>query len=514
MGYIGVDISNPDALPKKLGLVLTTDCGKTWFIGYLTHPVDTFKLEYRNWLYVSPTTIYVLADTMVQLGYNGLNAVFNYMAIILKSTDGGKTWQRIQINDKWRTTPSTWLSMSDSLHGVFVQFPSENEPTETTDQIYYTDDGWKTWKKLNTHTEQLACRLIYFENPGKIVAYAWGYENLYVTNDLGKTWTKKHIFFADSGLRPSTISYDVQFINSNIFFYRCSKTLPNNMGYHTILAKTTNAGDTWEIIREGIGFVNILLYPSNYINDSTFYIFDDGQPYFTSDNGKTWIRKYNAFFDNQEEAIDQRYHVNDKRILGVTLKRLLEFKGEYTLLPPTIVEPKATFNVPLDLTLKWTPIEGAESYELQVVEQKGFLVDEPWNAPPAPNFDSTLFAHKIFDSSVTSYTLENTSYFKTYTCRMRAISKDYTSPWRARYFVTIQEPNSVENCYDALQSTLILKRDNWDNFNSLEQFIPYTLYNILGNEICTQCANDIFNSIYSGIYFIKSQNKLLKVILY
>ncbi len=506
IGYIGPDRFDTNRYTNKYGLILSTDGGKTWFNTYITQPVDTYQLEFRNWLFFPPSTIFILADSTVQIGYNGLNAIFNYMAIILKSTDLGKSWERIQINNKWRTRQSIMLSMSDSLRGVFIQLPTQDEPTETTDQIYYTDDGWKTWRKINAHPEQIACQKINFEFPNKIVAYAWGYENIYITSDLGQTWIKKHISIPDSGYYPDKNAFKI--LNNSTFFYIVYKLISEEEGYHTILFKTTDAGDTWIKLKEEKGFDNFSTTRIDIINDSTIYTVGP-IPMFTSDNGKTWVRKYNAYFDNQQQIIFDRHHINKNRILARVISRLIEFRGNYTLLPPTIIEPKIVFNVPLDFTIKWTPIEGANEYELQCVEQEGFELDEPHKAPPAPNFDSVLFVHKIFDKSVNTYTFENTSYYKTYTCRMRAIGDQYISPWLAKYFVTMKENTSSANERQIKNGKIgLLQKDGTLIIHFNDGNVPQkiTILDLLSKPMLSvQANNEITNidiSSYSrGIYF-------------
>lgn len=506
MGYIGTARFDTNQYTNKYGLILSTDGAKTWFNTYITQPVDTYELAFRNWLFFPPSTIFILADTTVQIGYEGLNAIFNYMAIILKSTDLGKSWERIQINNKWRTRQSIMLSMSDSLRGVFIQFPSQDEPTETTDQIYYTDDGWKTWRKIKAHPEQIACRKINFEFPNKIVAYAWGYENIFITTDLGESWIKKRTIIDDYPGYAASLPNKFYLFNNTIFFYILTKFISDAEGDHTILFKTTDAGDTWIKLKEEKGFSNF--FNISIINDSTIYTVG-WIPMFTSDNGKTWVRKYNAYFDNQEQIIIRRYHINKNRILAMIIYRLIEFRGKYTLLPPTIIEPKIVFNLPLNFTIKWTPIEGANEYELQSVEQEGFELDEPDKAPPAQNFDSVLFVHKIFDKSVNTYTFENTSYYKTYTCRMRAIGDQYISPWRAKYFVTMKENTSSANESQIKNGKIgLLQRDGALIIHFNDGNVPQkiTILDLLSKPMLSvQPNNEITNidiSSYSrGIYF-------------
>lgn len=424
---------------KRSRLVLTMDGGKTWRVAYKSIPHDTLSLEIRDWTYSTDKIIYFLADSCVFKGWDeyGLNEVYDYRAYIFKSTDGGISWEKIQINDKWRSRMSTVLSMSDSLHGIMLQFPSKYEPEESGDQIWFTNDGWKTKVKISTPSELKANRQALYVYPKTIIVRCYGYERIFISTDLGNSWIRKDI---PDSIKPYTDADHFKFYNANTFFFIGNKLISGDegyQGYHSVIFKSTDSGDTWNTIydkKEWEGVVDISI-----VNDSTIYTHGH-KPRYTTNNGKDWIPKNNAYISNYEAYLSNIIEFSESNKLARGVYWILRYNGRKTLKPPYIVYPKRTIDAPIDFELKWTRVIGAERYHLQVVEREGVRFDNP--RPPA-SFDTTLF---IDDSTIvdTTYKLTGTSYYKEYTCRLRAIGNNISSPWLASPgFTTIKKVTGV-----------------------------------------------------------------------
>ncbi len=483
-------------------LFLTEDGGKTYRVAFRSTPKDTHQLNFLNWKYITDKIIYIFADSTYLKGYDGLNPIYRYKTYIFKTTDGGYNWERIEFNTKWRTRFTSALQMVDSVNGILVQLPSDDEPDEKTDQIYITNDGWKTWQKINTHPEQLATFDVAYSPPNRIVTVSLGYKLIFTSDDLGKTWVKRRI--------PDSLGTPW---NSNFFVVNDTICL---MFSNTKLYRTTNAGLTWELLKQAEK--SPFLWLSLIENDSTYIIITDDYNFRTTDYGRNWKPVCYAYFyhNNYKNMLRVSKIFNDSNIIAGSVSVLLRYTGKKNLKPPDFIEPKPHYKLPLDFTIKWTPIVGAEKYELQIVEREGHNLEDPELAPPK-NFDTTLFVHKFFDSSAISYTLTGTNYFKEYLCRIRAINSQYTSEWSSDFWVTDKATEVEPKETEKIGHLTILPNPamdyieiNFDDFN-LTEAKELKIYNTLGECVMIIGAIQEFplqpidvSHLPAGVYFIRN----------
>jgi len=378
--------------------------------------------------------------------------------------------------------------MADSLNGIMLQFPSKYDSSETTDQIIFTNDGWKTWEKIKSHPDMKASYHGIYEYPETIVTQTFGYDKIFITHNLGKSWIEKSL---PDFLKSLNSRDNFKFFNQDIYFFVVNKLISKDSGFHTSIYKTTDAGDDWEIFYDAKGGLKEIADIS-IINDSTLYT-HGLNPLYTSNNGKKLIKKSYAYVDNDERYINNIIEFSKDEKICRGANYIFKYTGGKTLQPPRFTAPDSFQNLPLDFQLGWTAIEGANYYDLQVIEQKGFPWDEPEKAP-IPNFDSTLFVN---DSMLTglSYKLTGTKYFKTYTCRLRAKNDSLTSPWLSKYFITKEDGTTVSdvpasifnfNIYPnilELTNNFIIRYELKSNLN-----IKFSLYNSIGIRVA-----DIFD---------------------
>jgi photosystem II stability/assembly factor-like uncharacterized protein len=150
--------------------------------------------------------------------------------VIKASRDRGKTFDTIQLP----TTYSLFfLHMADSICGI----------TSTREQIFYTEDGWKTFKEFKFDTSEVKYfTSLWIHSPDKIdfvSCHGLTGQIYYRTTDKGKTWKK--IKLNDS----KTYLWRIRFYNEKIGWIAGKEK--NNVGDqgYDILFKTTDGGDTW-----------------------------------------------------------------------------------------------------------------------------------------------------------------------------------------------------------------------------------------------------------------------------
>lgn len=457
--------------------------------------------------YTDSTTIYCLVDSSRWAYTDGINRFFRYITFVYKSTDGGKSWTvyPTQQNLSLRKRPSLFLRMTDSLHGILAQLP---DTLENYDRILLTTDGWKTYKEVKTNKFYLS-REGFYSPP--IVAIFTGrpHYDLWISKDDGNSWDT----LSFSGFNES--SRNVIFVNDSLWYFS---------GYHKelnsrVLLKTKNHGVSWD---------TLLTLPSA---DTTSYIplyppFDekhittiiDKKYAYTKDLGKSWkyITLY-TYYDNMEFYVFLSYY--DGKIgygsgspTNVLAHISVEmYTGDSILAPPRILEPKDYYKIPMNFVIKWSKVEGAESYRLQIAEGPGSDLNDP--TVPLPSFETDLIIDTILTD--TTYQIINTKYYKTYFCRVLAKNEKYTSPWISKYFVTIKQQSSVdEQNQVAIKSILIEKHKSYWNANLvLEEIRGSTLFNILGIPVCYIYSEEDIKKLPNGIYLLRKNNEINKIIV-
>ncbi len=109
-------------------------------------------------------------------------------ALILKTSDGGATWQKVYQSD--RPFETTWKVSFPTKDVGYVTIQSYNpDPNVKQQRIAKTIDGGKTWKEINLVEDAGAREFgvgFIDENHGFVGTMSSGFE----TKDGGATWTK------------------------------------------------------------------------------------------------------------------------------------------------------------------------------------------------------------------------------------------------------------------------------------------------------------------------------------
>lgn len=109
-------------------------------------------------------------------------------ALILRTSDGGATWQKVYQSD--RPFETTWKISFPTKNVGYVTIQSYNpDPNVKQQRVAKTTDGGKTWKEINLVEDAGAREFgIGFidENNGFVGTMSSGFE----TKDGGATWTK------------------------------------------------------------------------------------------------------------------------------------------------------------------------------------------------------------------------------------------------------------------------------------------------------------------------------------
>lgn len=276
---------------------------------------------------------------------------------ILRTTDGGNSWEMTKISDSeadnlfFTDAASGWLSDRNS--------------------IFHTADSGKTWVKNYDRAE---LKDIFFINADTGWAAGWYYGMLF-TGDGGITWTNQElldgyyfdfVYFKDNrtgwaagptGMRKTTNGgaswmqitkpaeeniYDIKFFNSGIGWL---------VGSYGLIMKTEDGGETWNEQHHTPdvynAFKKIKILDSMHVWVTGDF---EGLLYVTDDGGATWSEKTcmaNQFF-NALSLLDR-----NKGFLGGLNGVLLEYTGDYGI-PAYPSDLVAAPCAPGSVVLSWT----------------------------------------------------------------------------------------------------------------------------------------------------------------
>lgn len=227
-------------------------------------------LQAQTFQYKDSGTDFILYDLAIPAGQNsiayaaGSKFTFDTEGIILKTQDGGETWQKIYP----LTGNSTSFEKID-----FVT--SEKGFVAGYDLFMKTEDGGNTWTSLNVGTDVYLYNNLSFynENIGFVSAQLDDdpYFAIYLTTDGGDTWTPASDIEEAGGI-------NIAYADENTLFA---------VGADERIAKSTNGGDTWNAIYSGM-FQNYLLSVYFKDQDNGVVAGEDGLLKTTHDSGATW----------------------------------------------------------------------------------------------------------------------------------------------------------------------------------------------------------------------------------
>ena len=313
------------------GIILqTTDGGNTWNVNFnvTTYAYSYFSINTdaskKKVVFSGGVGRVLMSTTDFGVTFNNLsmNAYFKYNDLffindstgyiggengyVYKTYDYGESWSALQPVPMYLSGNQLWhMQFLDSLHGIV-----------STDNIYKTTDGARSWTKLTTPENQnqiFPDQLHFFDmqtglvvhgikifkttdggvtwnavatsntffnnltatNTGKCFAVGYGGE-LKISNDYGSTWSPFNLN-STKNLRS------VYFYNNSIGFIGSADT---------IIYKTTDGGSSWTTINSHIPYTDKTSF--HFVNDLIGYVVcSNGNGgncaiYKTNDGGLTW----------------------------------------------------------------------------------------------------------------------------------------------------------------------------------------------------------------------------------
>jgi photosystem II stability/assembly factor-like uncharacterized protein len=238
---------------------------------------------------------------------------------VWKTTDGGINWEPISDGSVFGTGSVGAIGLSDSdANTIYVgmgESPIRGNVSHG-DGVYKSTDGGKTWKHIGLEdTRQISRIRVNPKNPDIVYVAAQGHvwapnqqRGVFRSKDGGKTWEK--VLFRDDKAGACDLIIDPT--NPNVLYagfwevYRKPWTLESG-GPGSGIFKSTDGGDTWtEITRNPglpkgmIGIVGVTVSPANPDRLWAIVEAEDGGVFRSDNGGKTWTKT------NEQRNLRQR----------------------------------------------------------------------------------------------------------------------------------------------------------------------------------------------------------------
>ena len=238
---------------------------------------------------------------------------------VWKTSDGGINWEPITDGPVFGTASVGAIGLSDSDPNTIYVGMGESPIRGNVshgDGVYKSTDGGKTWKHIGLEdTRQISRIRVHPKNPDLVYVAAQGHvwgpnsdRGVFRSKDGGKTW-QKVLFRSDQAGACDLI---IDPTNPNVLYagfwevYRKPWTLESG-GAGSGIFKSTDGGDTWTEItrnpglpRGTIGIVGITVSPANPDRLWAIVEADDGGVFRSDNGGRTWTKT------NEQRNLRQR----------------------------------------------------------------------------------------------------------------------------------------------------------------------------------------------------------------
>lgn len=296
---IAFDPNDPNVLwagAASGGIWKTTDSGLTW------QPADD-KLPT---LAVSAVVTHNTDSNIIYIGTG--EGSFNIDAVlgvgVLKSTDGGVTWN---------TTGLNWDLSSRLAVNEMVMDPTNANVliAATKDGVYRTADAGITWTQtLNFATGWSDAKDVEIDpvNPNNVyvaLGFPWGDDNngIYKSTDNGVTWSKLTTGLPDTATNVGRTSLTIHAADPSILYAGISGSFAFNGSQLLGVYKTTDGGTTWTQVATSPNFYGSQGWYDNVIAVDPVdpdVVYSGGVSlYKSTDGGVSWTNITNGIHVDQ-----------------------------------------------------------------------------------------------------------------------------------------------------------------------------------------------------------------------
>jgi photosystem II stability/assembly factor-like uncharacterized protein len=227
-----------------------------------------------------------------------------------KTINNGTTWEPLFDNESHSSIGDVTIAPSNpDIVWVGTGEPNNRQSSSWGNGVYKSIDGGKTWANMGLKDSHHIGRLvIHPQNPDVVYVAAAGHlwgankeRGLYKTTDGGRTWTNKKFLNEDTGFID--VAMDPASPNTLYAAAYQRRRAPfgfNGGGPHSGLYKTTDGGETWTRLVNGLppgdaGRIGINIYRKDpQIIYITYEHSTESGVYRSEDKGATWKKVSNV----------------------------------------------------------------------------------------------------------------------------------------------------------------------------------------------------------------------------
>ncbi len=257
-----VDESRGWAVGGRGALLSTADGGATW-----THASPPTEDNLRDAFFVDARTGWLVCERE----FFKLATKEEPRSYLLKTTDGGQTWARVEATGADVDARLVGVRFADAGHGwAFGELGA----------VYATSDGGRTWARQRVPTRHLLLGAHFRDARRGWLAGAGA--TLLQTSDGGTTWTPGNVASQAQPSQPQPSSPSVRF--NAVAFVGASRGWAAGSG--GAVYTTSDGGRTWE--RQSTG-VEADLYDVKFLDEREGWAAGAaGTLIHTTDGGRTW----------------------------------------------------------------------------------------------------------------------------------------------------------------------------------------------------------------------------------
>lgn len=262
----------------------STDAGSTWAKSFEDSVISEPVLD-------SPLKIYTIQHPTRQLALVGADS-----GIILRTSNGGTTWNRMQVAGTRNSCER--LSMYDGNHGIAAFFGPGLPIMATTDGgaswkeltlPVPEEPGWDTLTKYAAYTVECIAPYTYF-----CVRRGPRTHTLFRTSDGGRNWTRLSSLFGpdyDTIRLGHTYFSFVDTLNGFVASSVALRPVQPGVPIHTVIARTSDGGQSWQVVfRDSLNGPSVGETPVKIVfRDTLEGVLPGFYPVFsTIDGGRSW----------------------------------------------------------------------------------------------------------------------------------------------------------------------------------------------------------------------------------
>lgn len=411
----------------------SSDAGASWTPSLSTPAGDLVQV--RAVAYPTPKLLVMLWDSTLNSRLSGVNVVYDYTTYVLRSSDGGASWEQVMVGEPLRDRRSAHLRMTGPTTGYLVQW---GKTTESVDHLWRTVDGGASWNEVSLPPGLLGVLDMAVLGDSALILY--NFSTVARTSDSGATWET-----FPSTLPPTPMG--ISFATPAVGYAAGSRSTGLGDQVAGMVYRTNDGGRTWTKLLDtmingnGLRFVRCV--------DTLNAIVTGGAGVFrTRDGGASWSLEATPTNGVYKTALGTFAMPAVDTIVGYGSAFVLRSVGGTTLAATAIVKPeKDTATTAQMMLLSWLSIGGAKGYHLQVLERDTYSFPEP-----PPIFDTALFVDNATVSD-TVWLLTNLKPGKEYIARVRGVMGASQSSWSDLRWIEVSgEVSSVE--HESLSSAL------------------------------------------------------------